>query len=117
MNLADQGKFNDAESLLQEVLVTRENIEGKEHPHTLATAKSLGAAMIGTGKFKEAEKLLIKNLVLMKRVLGMEHTHTLISMRHLASALREQGKHLEAEHITCFTSESAIQASRPPHQL
>ena len=95
--LIGQGRYSGAESILRDVVVTRETVLGREHPDTLLSRSSLAVALDDQGKYVEAEAEHRAVLNLQEKVLGPEHPDTLASHYELANALDDQGKYAEAE--------------------
>lgn len=50
--------YNDAEELLQKVLVSRERTLGRKHKLTLLSIHSLADLLINLGKYEEAKEML-----------------------------------------------------------
>ncbi|KAJ5620527.1 P-loop containing nucleoside triphosphate hydrolase protein [Penicillium lagena] len=97
-----QGRFQEAEELevqVIEVIETREQVLGPEHPDTLTSMSNLASIHRNQGRFKESEELEVQVIERFKRVLGPDHPHTLISMANLASTYRYQGRFKESEEL------------------
>jgi tetratricopeptide (TPR) repeat protein len=95
--LNDQGRYNDAARILNEVLKEREQLLGPEHPDTLATRRRLAIALVNQGRQGEAETEFRTLISLEEKVLGIEHPETLAARNGLANALYRGGKFAEAE--------------------
>jgi tetratricopeptide (TPR) repeat protein len=91
------GQFGTAEELLREQCRLSEELNGPEHPHTLASRNNLSIALQAQGKHAEAEREDRAVLAVRERALGPEHVETMGSRSNLASALQAQGKYAEAE--------------------
>ena len=92
-----QGKYTEAEPLLQGSLVIREKILGSEHPGISVSLNNLGTHYLRQRKYAEAEPLLQRSLVIREKILGPEHLDTVGSLRILALLYSQQGKYAEAE--------------------
>jgi Tfp pilus assembly protein PilF len=92
-----QGAYEEAGSMHQRALETREKVLGREHPDTLTSVNNLGSALDSQGKFDEAEKMHRWALEARERVLGPKHPDTLTSIDNLGVVLDSQGKYDEAE--------------------
>jgi tetratricopeptide (TPR) repeat protein len=53
----DQGRYGEAEPLLQRVLDMRERILGPENPHTAIAVNNLALVYREQGRYEEAERL------------------------------------------------------------
>jgi tetratricopeptide (TPR) repeat protein len=94
-----QGKYNDAEKVLRDVIQARARVLGPEHPDTLDTRHRLIYALTRQTKYPEAESEARAVLTLREKFLGPEHTDTVISRYNLADTLADQGKYPEAEEL------------------
>ncbi|PON21668.1 phosphorylase superfamily protein [Trichoderma gamsii] len=93
------GKYQDAESLCDQVRELRTELLGAEHPNTLMSMTNLAHMLHRQGKNNEAEAIYLQVLELRIKVLGAEHPDTLGSVNNLVIMLDEQGKLNEAEAI------------------
>lgn len=75
-----------------QVMETRKNLFGDEHPDSLTSMASLTRTYIRQGRWKEAEKLGAQVVETKKRVLGEEHPYTLTSIIDLSSIYGDQGR-------------------------
>ena len=98
--LRDQGKYEEAEQMHQQVLELKEKVLGQGHPDTLTSMNNLAAALRYQGKYEEAEQMHRQVLELSEKVLGQEHPDMLTSMKNVALVLSDQGKLEEAEQIS-----------------
>src|SRR5262249_26991389 len=96
MNLADQGKYGEAQPLLQQALVLRKKVLGEQHPHTALSYNNLAYNLKAQGKYGEAQPLYQKALDLKKKVLGEQHPATANSYNNLAGNHYAQGQHRKA---------------------
>ena len=97
--LLSDGRFNEAESHLVEVMETREEMLGVQHPSTLVSVNNLGLVLESQGKYEEAEAMHRRALNAREKVLGPEHPGTLVSVNNLGLVLKRQGKYKEAEEM------------------
>ncbi|KAF4633228.1 hypothetical protein G7Y89_g4890 [Cudoniella acicularis] len=97
--LYSDGRHDEAERTVSQVLEIREKVLGQEHPDTLASMNNLALMFSNQGRWKEAEELGIQVLEMTKRVLGREHPDTLMSMNNLALTFWKQGRWKEAEEL------------------
>src|SRR3984893_12731659 len=95
----ENGYWNEAEKLEDDVMEMRKRLLGAEHPHTLTSMANLATTYRQQGRWNEAEKLMVDVMELSKRSLGAEHPHTLTSMANLASTYGQQGRWNEAEKL------------------
>ena len=112
--LTKQGRYDEAEKLLRDVLETREKLgQSNEDPNMLRTMNNLAAALHHQGRFAEAEGLHRQVLESDEQNLGSEHTDTITSMHNLASLLAHQGKFEEAEELQRRALASSQKVSGP----
>jgi tetratricopeptide (TPR) repeat protein len=113
------GRYRAAEQANGQVLERREQVLGKEHPHTLASMNDVAYALSGQGKYAEAELMYRETLSLKEKVLGKEHPDTLTSINNLAMALSHQGKYAEAEamHRETLLLEEKVLGKEHPDML
>ncbi|KAL5359328.1 hypothetical protein BJX96DRAFT_183673 [Aspergillus floccosus] len=94
-----EGRYNEAEKFLVQVMTTREQVLGPKHPDTLTSVDDLISTFWNQGRVKEAEELQVQVMETRKEMLGPEHPHTLVSMGNLAATYRDQGQWKEAEEL------------------
>ena len=99
MCLYEDGRWNEAEAAIAEVLEIEMRDFGKEHPDTLTSMSNLASTIRKQGRWKEAEDLEVQVIETRKRVLGAEHPDTLTSMANLAVTFWDQGRWKEAEDL------------------
>lgn len=90
------GRLEEAEDLLRQVVDADELSFGEEHPSTLCSKSSIAAIMRATGRLKTAEMYYSQVLVGRKKALGLRSPDTLRTTYNLALVFREQGKHDKA---------------------
>ena len=93
-----QGRYEEAEPLLLEVLETRNRVFGRDNPNSIVAMNELAKLYRDQGRLDEAEKLYRETFDIRRRVQGVGHAATLDSMYDLAciSALRgDQGSALD----------------------
>lgn len=95
--LQNQGHYSEAEAILRDVIMIREQGLGPEHPDTLNSRNGLANAFYHQGKYTDAEAEHRMVLKLREKALGPEHPDTLNSRNNLAVALRSEGKYADAE--------------------
>ena len=106
MCLYSDGRYNDAEVPLIEVVERRKRVLGAEHPEALTSINNLAATYLYQGRWKEATELGEELVETRKRVQGGEHPDTLQSMNNLASAYGIQGRWNEAEELFIYVVET-----------
>ena len=95
--LSRQGKYADAENLLQKVVGIRIQKFGAQNPETLQSRAILAAAKSHLTKYSEAESEFRELVKLDEKLLGAEDPNTLWCRDSLAQTLMSQGKYSEAE--------------------
>jgi tetratricopeptide (TPR) repeat protein len=99
INYRNQGKYAEAEPLLQTVLDARRRVLGAEHRDTLSSRHSLARVYEAEGKHDMSKPLFLENLAARRRVLGAEHFDTMSTLNALAESYRKQGKYSDAEPL------------------
>ncbi len=94
-----QGKYAEAEPLLQRALVIREEQLGTEHPDTASSLNNLAVLYFKQGKYAEAESLYQQALAIREERLGAQHPDTAQSLNNLAVLYKNQGKYEQAEPL------------------
>ncbi len=95
----NQGRYEEAEELLVQVMNIRIRVLGKVHPHTLSGMSNLGVSYHNQGRWDEAETIQSQVVAAREVLLGPEHFSTLTSMSHLSLTYHSQGRRLEAEEL------------------
>ncbi|BCR87174.1 uncharacterized protein ACHE_31161A [Aspergillus chevalieri] len=113
--LYSDGRYNEAEKLLVQVMETRKQVLGPEHPDTLTSMASLTATYWNQGQWKEAKELGIQMMETQKQVLGPEHPDSLASISNLAATYRNQARWKEAEALEVHVMETQKQVLGPEH--
>ncbi|KAI2885598.1 hypothetical protein CBS13152_7503 [Aspergillus niger] len=113
--LYSDGRWKEAEDLDMQVMESRKQVLGPEHPDTLTSMGNLASTYRNQGRWKEAEDLEVQELEICKQVLGSKHPDTLTSMANLASTYRNQGRWKEAEDLDVQVMESRKQVLGPEH--
>lgn len=83
LNLNAQGRYQDAEPLLQKALEIRERVLGEDHPNTATSYNNMASNLDAQGRYQDAEPLYRKALEICERVLGEEHPNTRSIMQKL----------------------------------
>jgi hypothetical protein len=83
--------YRQAAALDMQVLLILQNVQGEEHPETLASMNNLAETLWQMGDLPGAQALQEKVLEICRRVLGEGHPNTLASINNLALTLRKMG--------------------------
>jgi tetratricopeptide (TPR) repeat protein len=94
-----QGRFEEAEQLLVQVLELHKNVSGEKHPQIIRAMANLATTWRRQGRFEEAGRVDEQVLELHKNVLGEKHPGTIKAMANLASTWCQQGRFEEAEQL------------------
>ncbi|KAL4998951.1 hypothetical protein BDV10DRAFT_63008 [Aspergillus recurvatus] len=97
--LYSDGRYNEAEELFVQVMVTWKQVLGPDHPDTLTSMANLASTYRNQGRLKEAEELEVQVIASLKQVLWPEHPSTLTAMVNLASTYRRRGQWKKAEEL------------------
>ena len=98
--LREAGQFDEAESLIRQVLATRIAAHGEREPRTLSARQKLAMILAARGRNDQAALEAAAVLAIQREVLGDAHGSTLTTMQTLGNALIAQGKLDEAEGVT-----------------
>jgi len=94
--LSAQGKYDEAEALLRDVLRHSPNPDAA---FTTEINSQFGRVLFNQGRFAEAAALLRPTLERQRRLFGPLHPSTITTMRQLASTLRDPPELPEAEAL------------------
>ena len=94
-----QSRYPLAHRRYEEVITTRKQLLGLEHPDTLQTMCHLGEVHYRESKYPQAEKLLRQSFQGREKILGPTHPDTLMNIGHLAEVLRGLKQYNEAEQL------------------
>ncbi|KAL6802680.1 heterokaryon incompatibility protein domain-containing protein [Trichoderma sp. SZMC 28013] len=84
------GRYQEAESVLERVTENLKMKLGDDHPEALRNMSNLASTYRRQGRWKEAEKLDLQAVEGLEKKLGVDHPDTLISMGNLALTYRKQ---------------------------
>ncbi|KAI0114262.1 hypothetical protein F4776DRAFT_656662 [Hypoxylon sp. NC0597] len=91
--------------VMAEVLNTRRDKLGKEHPYTLLSSANMAIVLSGTGQLAEAHELVCNVLPVADRLLGPDHIGTLFGRYTLACILVQRGRYAEAEDLLVYIAD------------
>ena len=94
--LSYQGKYNDAERLLDDALERATSVYGTDSEKAVGIIGASALNLYRMEKFAQAADMHRRVLVVQTRVLGTEHPTTVNTQMSLADALFEAGSHDEA---------------------
>ena len=92
-----QGKYAQAEPLLESARVVGSRVQGDQHPNTLLTMKKLADLYRAQGRYPEADALYLRVVDGRRRALGEEHRDTLDARVLLSRVWLQQRKYPAAE--------------------
>lgn len=90
--LQQQGHFDRAAQLFEEVVSTRKEVLGEAHPDTLTALNNLAGNFKATEQLDAAKKLYVETLEQRGLMLGSKHPNTLATINNLAVVYNGQGK-------------------------
>jgi tetratricopeptide (TPR) repeat protein len=93
----DQGKYGEAEGLLERALSITENAKGANHPDVAWTLTNLANVYRDQGKYGEAEGLLKRALAITEKANGANHPAVAWTLTNLAYLYLRQGRYGDAE--------------------
>jgi tetratricopeptide (TPR) repeat protein len=91
--------YQQALSILNDILARHRRILGEDHPDTLGSANNLADCLRESGDFSQARKLDEETLARRRGILGDDHPHTLTSAGNLAGDLHALGKPEQARQL------------------
>jgi tetratricopeptide (TPR) repeat protein len=91
-----QGKYAQAQRLLEKALEIRRRLLTDDHPDTAIIYNNVARIIGAQGKYAQAQPLFEKALEIRRRLLTDEHPTTARGYDNLAGNLSAQGKYLEA---------------------
>ena len=97
--MQENGDWNTAEQLQNQIIEMRRKLLGPEHLYTLLSMGNLANIYSNQGRWNKAEQLELQVLDMRKKLLGAEHPHTLLSLGNLGSTYSDQGRWNEAEQV------------------
>ena len=92
-----QGKLEEAMHLLQEVVTTRQNLLGSDHPEYASALYNLGYTLMEANQLDLAEPVIRNALTVSRKAVGDQPGHTAYSLEALGIILRRTGRLAEAE--------------------
>ncbi|KGO45689.1 Tetratricopeptide-like helical [Penicillium expansum] len=95
----NQGRWEEAEQLQEQVIEICKTTLGGDHPDTLASMTNLALTYRNQGRWEEAEQLQEQVIETYKTTLGEDHPDTLASITTLASMYMKKGRLEEAEQL------------------
>ena len=97
--LLSRGRYNEAQTLLEQLFAEQRQLYGSEHPDVLATMHELAKVYYHQGQYAEAEKLYNRVLRSFEQQLGSDHVDVLKIMNNLALVYDGQARYAEAEKL------------------
>ena len=99
VQLAEEGKYSEAQPLLERSLELRLKKLGPDHPGVAESLNLLGELHMAQGRFEDAERAHRRALEIREKALGPGHEQVGDSLNNLASVYIEQGRYAEAEPL------------------
>jgi tetratricopeptide (TPR) repeat protein len=93
------GRYYNAETLCEQLLVVGREHLGVKHPKTLAAMNTLAHIYNLQGRHSDAETLYNQVLPVAENILGKEHVSTLAFLHNLAQVYESQGRYSDAETL------------------
>jgi tetratricopeptide (TPR) repeat protein len=94
-----QGRYGEAEPLLEKALELRRSLLGEKHPDFATSLNDLAALYRDQGRYVEAEPLYVQSLSIMEQQLDADHPDVATCLNNLAELYRNQGRYAEAEPL------------------
>ena len=97
--LFGRGRYDDAQTLGEQLFSQQSRIYGSQHLSVLATMHDLARVYQYQGRYTEAEQMCNRALQSKEQQLGSGHISVLATVHRLASIYRSQGRYAEAEKL------------------
>jgi hypothetical protein len=99
VNLNDQGKYAEAQPLLEKALDITRKALGEDHPDTATSYNNLATNLDYQGRHGEAQPLHERALAIKLKALGDQHPQTALGYNNVAFNLAAQGKYAQAQPL------------------
>ncbi len=97
--LRERAQYQEAEQLLQKVLMLRKQALGSEHIEMATAMNNLAGLYVEMGRYVQAEELYQRAHSIRERVLGPTHPDVATTIHDLGMLYREQGRLALAESL------------------
>lgn len=94
--LYDNGKYNEAITVLEKMLALEEIELGPEHIDVATTLHNLANLYLYQARYAEAEPLYQRALAIVEKALGLDHPQVAMTLNYLAELYYFQGRYAEA---------------------
>ncbi|KAJ7711203.1 hypothetical protein B0H16DRAFT_1437922 [Mycena metata] len=111
----EEGKYQRAEKLLDEVLQKQKQVLGGDHPETLQTMANLANSYSDLGEPQRAQELQVIVLEKQTQLLGDDHRDTLLIMGNLANSYSDLGEPQRAQELQVIVLEKQTQLLGDDH--
>jgi hypothetical protein len=117
--LYEDGRWNEAEAAIAEILEIEKRDLGADHPDTLTSMNNLASTYWSQGRWDAAEELELQVMESRKTKLGADHPSTLTSMNNLAYTWKGLGRDKEALNLMeeCVIIQTRTIGTGHPHTL
>jgi tetratricopeptide (TPR) repeat protein len=99
LTLRAQGRYSEAEALLNKALEIARYTIGEAHPSFATHLNNLAWVAQAQGRYPEAEALFNQALEIDRKTIGEAHPSFAIHLNNLAMAVQTQGRYSEAEAL------------------
>jgi pSer/pThr/pTyr-binding forkhead associated (FHA) protein len=93
------GKYTDAESYLEQILIVNQHLHGESHPNVANCLIDLAAISYSQNQFDKTEKLFIQAIAIRKQTLGEDHPDVVSAMLDLSAIYNSQALYSKAESL------------------
>ena len=115
MQLAREGKADEAVRVAQLAYQVSESLRGAEHPDTLTILSNLSTYYTGLGRYDDAETAAKEALEARERAANVEPTALAASLNNLADIYQERGRYPEAAQLFARSYEINLHTLGPEH--
>ncbi|QRV84636.1 kinesin light chain [Ceratobasidium sp. AG-Ba] len=110
-----QGRYQEAMTLLEQLLNIRMRVSGSEHSQTLIVTQNLASTYHYLGRYTDAQSLHQHILDTSTRVHGCDHPDTLGSMHELSRTYQSQGRYDQAEALLLKVVDASMRVKGDEH--
>jgi hypothetical protein len=93
------GKYNNAESYLNQILVLTQDLHGESHPSVANCLLDLASLSYAQNIFDKTEDFFLQAIAIRKQALGEEHPEVIAAMIDLAAIYHSQDLEAKAESL------------------
>ena len=110
-----QGKYEESEKIMREIILAKSLSHGTEHPKVLVHVHNLCRSLYSQGKYIECGLQIRKVFAAHSKIFGLEHPDTLTTQLLFGRLLYSQRQLVEGENVLRSASEKCRRVLGPYH--